>query len=133
MNGPLVWLLAQRDRWERLGDNFSGDNARIDLGEIGWLVAVGAGAVLALWWLSTLAERLEGRATFRPNPGKMFRELCGAHGLNRSQRTLLRRLAEAAELDHAATLFVREELFDSQRLPAEADALLELKQKLFAA
>ncbi|MEM6655925.1 MAG: hypothetical protein AAF596_08995 [Planctomycetota bacterium] len=125
-----AWLLAQRHNWERLGDQFSGKNAKFDLGEVGWLVTLAAGAIVALWVLDRVAKRFEGRAG-RPNPGRLFRELCRAHRLKRRERSLLRRLASATGQEHAANLFVRADLFDPATLPDDADALQSLRGRLF--
>lgn len=128
----LGGLLAQRHNWERLGDRLSGDNANLQLSELGWIVAFIVAVLLLVWWLQRLTQVFEGR-TARPQPGRLFRELCRAHSLNRSERLLLNNLATATGQEQAVHLFMRCDLFDESKLPGEATALAELREKLFAA
>lgn len=65
----------------------------------------------------------------------LFSELCRAHGLNASSRRLLKRLAAARRLSHAATLFVEPQYFDtsdmSPALQAAMDELQRLRDQIF--
>lgn len=124
------WLVAQRHNWERMGDKFSGDNARFQFSDIGWMLVFVAGALLLLWWLSVVTKRFEGY-TSRPSPNRLFSDLCRAHKLNRSQRSLLRRLAESAGVEHPVSLFVHADKFDSALLPDDTSAIAELRARLF--
>lgn len=114
MNAGL--LLAQRDNWERLGDRFSGQNAEIDLHELGVLLLglVAAGALI--WLLHRLAKWQEGRALSH-NPKRLFRDLCRSHRLSGWQVKVLRAVSEAVGLQEPAEVFVRPEALKVENLP----------------
>ena len=129
--------LAQRDTWESLGNRFSGEHARFNPADLIWLAVIAAVAVVGLWWLAALSKRIEGRSS-RPQPWRLFRELCARHSLTRDERSLLKKIAERTGLDQPAVLFVREDLFkddhiNGDHLADEQQALGELRQKLFSA
>lgn len=130
-----AWLLAQRHRWERLGDRFSGDHAKLDNQElllIGLMVVGGAAVIVAL---ARLAKWQENRR-LRPNPARLFRDLCRAHGLSGAERKTLRALAEACGARQPAEVFLRPELFRREsalrHAGAQAAVIDRLRRKLFA-
>lgn len=128
----LAMLLAQRDRWERLGDQFSGRNAEIHPGEIAVILGSLAAAALGIWLLYAVSRWQEGKMG-RPRPGRLFRDLCRTHRLNRWERAVVRSAAEAAGARQLAEAFVRPEMFH-QAPPAAQEkpaAYNQLRRKLF--
>jgi hypothetical protein len=101
-----------------------------------WLGGLTAGMVLLLWAASRWANRSERRRSYT-HPGRLFYELCRAHGLDASSRRLLRRLASYARLAQPAQVFVEPQRFDAAVLPpslaAEQPRLEQLRARLFAA
>jgi len=68
-------------------------------------------------------------------PAELFHRLCAAHGLHRSQRRLLRRLAASQGLDEPAHLFIEPDRLHAARVAPELRryeaALAELRLKLY--
>ena len=128
-------LLAQRSNWSRMGDRFSGAHAKFDVGELITIALLCVGAVALIWGLHWLAKRQEGWLS-RPNPRRLFRELCKAHQLKRHDRTLLSQLAEATDVGQPSELFLRPDLFEADGLPGElqnwATDLERIARTLFA-
>jgi len=138
MRSATHWLclLAQRSTWERLGDRFSGDNAKLNASDV--LLIVGGAAVFVL--VIALLHRYAGSSPGRRagnSPRRLFRELCRAHRLGQSHRRLLKRLAALRELPNAAVLFVEPAWFEAGDLPAELAGhegeLERIRERLFAA
>ncbi len=100
-----------------------------------WLGGFAAAVILLLWGASRWARRLEGDRTYT-NAGRLFYELCRAHGLDAYSRRLLRRLASHARLSQPALVFVEPQWFDPAALPpslaAEQARLEQLRARLFA-
>lgn len=99
-----------------------------------WLLY--ATAVLALVLLCYAVERfLRNR---RPGPvhheGRLFHDLCRAHGLDRASCGLLRRLARQARLAQVSEVFLKPELFQPDATDSRRDQLLieQLRGRLFA-
>jgi len=80
------------------------------------LLCVAAGALI--WGLHWLSKRQEGWLS-RPNPRRLFRELCKTHQLSRHDRQLLTQLAEASDIGQPSELFLRPDLFETDSLAAE--------------
>lgn len=129
------WLLGQASNWRRMGDQFSGRGADLSTGELFLVVAVFAGAGLLLWLLHWAANRHEQRLR-KPNAAGLFRELCRSHSVSRMDRTTLRLLAEAAQLDQPAEIFLRPDLFERENLPpamrGDAKAVTAIGNLLFS-
>lgn len=127
-------LLAQRHNWERLGDRFSGKHAEVNWEELLVLLACLIGSAVVIWLLYAATRWQEARLR-RPNPRRLFRELCRAHRLNRWERRVLRELAESAAARQPAELFVRPDAFRPAPLPRLATerpaAFEQLRRKLF--
>ena len=103
-------LLAQRTNWHSLGDRFSGDHLSLQTEDFVWagvLVLFFGGLLGALKWLAYWDKMRRER----PNPKRLFADLCDAHGLSEEDRDLLRAVAGENELTRPADLFVRPELF----------------------
>ncbi|TWT75999.1 hypothetical protein Pla123a_27850 [Posidoniimonas polymericola] len=128
-------ILAQRANWERMGDRFSGEAAELQTEELLTLLAVVVGAGLLIWLLRVAARWQEGRLK-RPNPRRLFNDLCRAHRLNRWERKLLREMGEGLGLRQPAEVFVRPDAFRASPLPPDAEAMpvafKQLQKKLFA-
>lgn len=99
------------------------------------LVAV-SGMMLVLLFLAVRRER-RGKLYSRP---KLFKELCQAHQLHRSEKRLLRELAVLSEAEGPELLFVRRDLLARgafrwrQAHPGSSDeSIRNLRQKLYAA
>lgn len=114
----LPWLLAQRSRWERLGDSFSGEEAELSSQEILLLIAMAVCALLGLWLLRRLAGE-QSLLAARDRPKRLFRDLCRAHQLSRTERAALRQFGESHFPDDAARIFLAPELFEGRHLPPD--------------
>ncbi len=119
-------LVAQAD--------FFGGNSQKATGNVLWYL-VGALVALTIATICTgLRWALRQRA--KKSPIGIFQELCAAHGLNRREQRLLRRLAGHYRLAHPAVLFVDPSLWESEGLDGpwkkQAQALRGLKDRLFA-
>jgi hypothetical protein len=66
---------------------------------------------------------------------RLFNEFARAHRLNRANRRVLKKLAAANGVEHAAALFVEPVYFDSNELPpalaAATDEIRQLRHELF--
>ena len=128
-----IMLLAQRDRWERLGDRFRSGRS-FDGGDLAIWVGILAAVALTMFWLSRHVRQQETPRASR-NPRTLFRELCSAHGLNRDQRRLLTQLADAHQLPHPAALFLEPERFAPEHVPSalkqDGRRLATLRKRLF--
>ena len=128
-------ILAQRDRWERLGDRFRAGH-RVDWDNLiiwGGLIAL---VVVAMILLSRHFSQKEPRRG-RHNPHALFHELCRAHGLDRGTRRLLMRLAVANRLENPASVFLEPDQFAREQLPdklrSKSKQYANLRDRLFEA
>jgi hypothetical protein len=109
---PWYWLLSVESGGRLLWGRFDHQRPEYDAGYV--LMVLIAAAVVAAAGLVLL--RLLG--SFRTESKRaLFRELCRAHRLRTSRRRLLRRLAAARGLTHAANLFVEPRYFNTNNLP----------------
>ena len=114
-----------------LGDAFTGENARLSQQEMFALAGIAVGILLLVWFLYTWSRRQDHQRTYR-RPNRLFGQLCAAHRLTRSDRNLLKRLAEHWQLAQPALLFVQPERFAAESLPAELADASALGERLFA-
>jgi hypothetical protein len=119
-------LVAQAD--------FFGGNSQKAAGNLLWyLVGALVALTIATMWIG-LRWTIRQRA--KNSSGGVFQELCAAHGLNRREQGLLRRLACHYRLTHPAALFVDPSLWESEGLDGawkkQGQALRGLKERLFA-
>jgi hypothetical protein len=127
-----LWLLAAwRTNWR---DTFNGVYFQSNTEEV-WAIFVVMGVLVTsvvLWQLVT--SRAFGRLPSNSARG-LFRELCRAHGLDRSGRRLLKRLAAARGVAPPALIFVQPQCFAVSGLPDDlndqAEAIATLEQRLF--
>lgn len=127
-------LLAQQSRIADLGRNFRGANSELSSKDL-FLVSF---VVIAVAILVAVLKRLSRETPQRPtnSPRRLFRDLCRLHGLDRSTRRLLKRLARQQQLDHPSRLFVEPERFDAHNLGSLAGdqrRLHAIRQRLFGA
>jgi len=114
--------------------------ARVGAESSGWadLVwpAFGVAALAGAVWLTRWLVR-RANAARAHGPSRLFAGLCQAHGLNRSDRRLLRRLAHWRGVADPARLFVEPTSFEvpssDPSLGSQAGRLTELRQRLFEA
>jgi hypothetical protein len=131
------FLFADRTALLReMGSEFRGERARMDFTEVLMVIAATIAAVVVFWLLARFAALREGRGTVN-DPKLLFRQLCQAHGLSRTQRRLLQQVSEQAEVSPAPAIFLRPEVVDSaladpQFAPFHAD-LAALRRRLFSA
>ena len=127
-----LWLLAAwRTNWR---DTFNGVYFQSNTDEV-WAIFIVTSVLVAgliLWQL--IASRAYGR--FPSNsPHSLFRELCRTHGLDRTRRRLLKRLAVARGIAPPALLFVQPECFATTNLSVDlsdqAEEIAELGVRLF--
>ena len=128
----LPILLAQQGRIADLSRNFRGDHAQLSSTDL----LVASGALLLVACLVTLLQRLARPKPPRPlySPSRLFRDLCRLHGLDRTSRRLLCRLAHYQKLDHPGRLFVEPERFEPENLGPLASHLQryrEIRERLF--
>ncbi len=132
LNGTL---LAQAGRAVDLGRNFRGSRARFDSGDLLILLLIFASAGLLIWGLSKLLAH-QDRAKRCNHPGKLFRDLCRSHGLDRNSRGLLKELAQEQGLDDPSRLFLEPERFNPKNvgrpLQEQQMKIDELRSTLFA-
>ena len=103
-------------------------------GELLFHLAVMAGAVLLVWLGVTFVERFRFRLRFGvPAPQGLFRELCRAHGLTRSDRQLLGLVCQDVAPDQCCRVFIDSRVIDaySRSHPALAEECRSLSQRLF--
>jgi hypothetical protein len=104
-----------------MGQLLGGALALAALATLGWF--------LHRWWLREYGERLGH------SPKALFRSLCQAHGLSRSSRQLLWKLAEHQGLENPCLLFLEPPRFNPDalgpELAAHAGRLSELRWRLF--
>lgn len=127
-------LLAEGANWRRMGDRFGAD-ASINTRDLWVVVAVCVAAGVAIWGSQALVRRWESSKA-APNPARLLRALCRAHGLSGRQSALVRAIADAANLDQPADAFWRPDLFAVRALPETlVDRSAEVQQlanRLFA-
>jgi hypothetical protein len=122
----MTFLLAQHNRGDSLSESFRAhagvgrDDALLGLLMVAALLA-------GLWAVSRLLGLRRRRRAFH-NPWQLFWELCKAHRLNWSDRSLLGRLARHCQLADPARLFLEVQHWDEQPLgPAFALDFVRLR------
>ncbi len=130
----LPLLLAARMDLPRVWGRFDHQRPSFDWSQLLLIAGASALAIAAV----VVWHRLTGRSSknFSLNsPARFFNELSSAHGLRRSSRRLLKRLAAARGLPNPTMLFVEPKHFDSANLPDDlkpsADEVGQLRNRLF--
>lgn len=125
--------LAERSTWYHLGDRFSGENLQLQSEDVVGAVLLVAVSTLVLGGLAWLSGRKQ-RAATKPNPRRLFHELCDMHRLSDRDQRLLKALARGRKLASPAELFVRPELFAEPKNAIDGVApkpLAALRVRLF--
>ena len=131
----ITWgLLAQISKWSRLGDGIHRSKGRVELVDL----IPFAIAILAIALVTAIFIYYKKRNDFsKPcnDPQKLFRELSGAHKLDRGSQNLLMQLATTFQLDQPAEIFLQPGLFEVDQLPehlrAEKAQFARLEKQLF--
>lgn len=128
-------LLADQHAIRNIARGMQSRQAQVDVGDLTTALLIFCLFFVSVWGLSRLVSRKE-RAASCLDPRALFRALCGAHQLSRSDRQLLRQLAHAHALNQPALLFVEPERFDTAELgeawQKQRERLAELRSRLFA-
>jgi hypothetical protein len=131
----LSYILATRSGWRHYGyREYTGVYFESNSREA-WILLIGT-AVLAVGILLWHFVSCRRGGTLRPNtPNRLFRELCRAHGVNRCERRMLKRLAAARGVAPPTLLFVRPDCFTTSDLPSDlgqqAAEVTRLEKTLF--
>ena len=122
-------LLATREEMHRVWGRFDNERPGISADQIaiGILTIAIVVAAMIAW---QLRKRRSARTFSTDSSAKLFRDLCAAHGINRSSRRLLQQLAEAQKVADPASLFVEPRYFDSRTIPVELRASSNELQRL---
>jgi len=112
------------------------DRQRAHFGNAELAVIIGATSLLVVTMLVSYFRSRRRKLQFlRNSPSHLFGELSTAHGLDRSNRGLIKRLAAARGQKNSAALFVEPDYFDPTKLPSSEkispDALQQLRDELF--
>jgi hypothetical protein len=111
-------LLATREEMHRVWGRFDHERPGFNIHQLilvfsGIVVAV---AAVVVW---RVLKRRAARTFSSDSTAKLFRELCAAHGINRSGRRLLKQLADASRITNPAVLFVDPRYFQAEKIPRE--------------
>lgn len=130
----IAALLGQQSSLlEGLAREFRGDNSSATSVDYVTWTFVATAVLVGLWWLAKRQDPARPRIV--NSPKRLFRELCDAHDLPRSERRRLAALAERRGMDNPALLFVEPSSFDVaadfDEGDAETDRLRMLRDWLF--
>ncbi len=128
-------LLAQAEnRFLEMGRNFREAEQNFRWTNVLLVVAVPA-VVALITWLLVRYFKSRDYGNYH-HPGRLFRELCRAHQLDRTSRHLLSQLAKERELAHPAVLFVEPRHFELHGLndhwQSRQPTLAALREQIFA-
>lgn len=129
-------LLADRSTIFRdMGSGFREKRESFDPTDLLWWLFV---AVVVIAVFGVVARILANQDKHRlyNSPRALFRALCQAHGLDRTDRGLLKQIASSQRLSTPARLFLEPERFEPSMLVADLrshrEAILVLRNRLFA-
>ena len=138
MSAPLasLYLLADRSLFRDMGSGFRDKRENMNGTDLVlWMLAVVA-VFVVIGIVAKIVARRDKRQLYN-SPRGLFRQLCKAHGLERGNRALLRKLAHQQGLAQPARLFLEPDRFQAENVGAarlqEQPALDALKQRLFGA
>ncbi len=127
-------LLAQKSRWQHMGDGLYRSGPRAELSDL-WPLLIVLAVIGVATALGVLIYKRRDYSLPCDNPHKLFRQLCAAHKLSFTNQRLLLRLATALAMPQPATLFVTPSAFASNDLPPQfrkqAQRIEALGQRLF--
>ena len=128
-------LLADQHAIRNIARGMQSRQAQVDVGDLTSALLIFCLFFVSVWGVSRLVGRKE-RAVSCLDPRALFRALCRAHQLGRSDRQLLKQLALRHELAQPAMLFVQPDRFDVAELgeawQKHRQRLAELRCRLFA-
>ena len=128
--GPL---LAQSEGFQHMSKRFQRGGAAFDWKEAAIAAMLILGPIVLILVLATVQRWRSQRR--RHSPQALFAELCRAHGLDRSDRRVLRRVARRLQLPQPSLLFLDAQLLDGGGANAETGArqedLTRIRQRLF--
>lgn len=127
-------LLADQHAIRNIARGMQSRQAQVDVGDLTTALLIFCLFFVSVWGISRLVSRKE-RAASCLDPRALFRALCRAHQLRRSECQLLRQLAHAHALNQPALLFVEPDRFDAAELGEawhkQRERLAELRSRLF--
>jgi len=115
-------LLAQQSPLDNFAREFRGRETRLESGYLTTGLVILLGMLVAVWLLSKVLERYEGRHTVDSSL-MLFCALCKAHRLGWRQWWLLWRVARDQQLKDPARLFLEPERLN----PANVSPVLRLR------
>lgn len=123
-----------KERIEGLERTFQeGGAPDLSTGQVALLCVLAASLGLLLWRLAKRVAR-EGRGSYY-STNRLFGQLCRLHRLDWPSRRLLKKLAQARQLDPPTRLFIESSWFDASELPVSLQPfrarLAEIKRRLF--
>jgi hypothetical protein len=112
------------------------DHRRSGVGTPEWSLMFGAAALLfVVMTYSYWRSRRDKREFLSNSAPRMFNELARAHRLDRAHKRLLKKLAIANGVEHAANVFVEPEYFDRTKLVASlagsSQRVSQLRHEIF--
>jgi hypothetical protein len=124
--GEIQNLAADDQRLEHMGIRFRAETPQLDL--FGPLIVLGGMVALAAvgWLLASWYARRETRVV--NNSRRLFRELCRAHGLNRSDRDLLEDMSDWHGLADPVQLFFEPRRFQPAEMHETLNCQAEVAQ-----
>lgn len=136
MNPARLFLLADSQAIRNIARGVQAKQSQLDVSGMLTALFIFCCFFVGVWLVSRMMSRHE-RAESYHDPRLLFRALCRAHQLSRSERQLLRRLARSHRLNQPALVFVEAERFDPDSLGAawsdDQARLRALRDRLFAA
>ena len=125
----FVALLAQ----VRVKEPKPGDWA-FGWGTVAMIAAVSSVIVLVIWLIMFWLRMREQRTVH--SPWRLFHDLCGAHGFTHGEKSLVKQLARAQNLQQPGGVFVEPGWWESERLPPGLSShfaeLEKLRKRIFA-
>jgi hypothetical protein len=107
-----------------MSESFSQYATLPNLGWVGLVLVISTGWILLQrWWNQPARKR-------RRQAWELFYELCHAHRLDKQAISTLFALVRGHQLEHPATIFLRPDLFQSERQPARLQRRLEIIKQL---
>lgn len=128
-------LLADQHAIRNIARGMQSHQSHVDVGDLTKALLFFCLFFVSVWGVARLVPGKE-RAAVCLNPGALFRALCRAHQLGRFDRSLLKQLARAHQLEQPALLFVEPARFDTEALGEafrrQRDRIAGLRARLFA-
>jgi hypothetical protein len=111
----VLMLLAERNTFRDMGGGFRDKRENFDPSDLLIWLGIGVGVLVVMAIVAHIMARRDKGELFN-SPWSLFRALCHAHGLNRSERRLLRQIARYQRLGQPAQLFLEPECYNPVNL-----------------